>query len=895
MSIINLDKIFKPRRIALLGSDWHLGASVLANLLDAGFQGVVYPIDSGREAINGVPVYPSVDELPKTPDVALICTPAEQAPQDVETCARAGMSGAVVLSGGFREVGEKGRTLEREIAGIIKTHPEFRVLGPNSLGFIAPRLHLNASHAATMPKAGQLVFISESRALCGSMIDWALEADVGFSYFVSVGNMLNVGFGDLIDYFSTDPNTRAIILYLQSIDNARHFMSAASAFSRKKPIVAYKAGHFAESARIVASHTGAMVAEDAVYGAAFERAGVVRVTDLSDVFDVAEVLASQRIPKGPRLAMVGNAGGPLVIATDVLLGRGGVLATLSPHTVEELKGVLPSVGAYRNPVDLQDDASPERFSSVLRVLLTDPAADGVLVIFSVQKDVDSRAVAEAIVEVARGARKPVLAVWMGGTKVRGCAGILSRSGIPTHNSPEQAVRAFLYLVTYARNIDMLYQTPRDIPLHFNLNRTRLRKRLAPLLQAAMGALNEYQAKSFLNAYGIPVANSRVAQTREAAVSFAKRVGYPVVLKVSSPKVLHKVDVGGVALGLGNEREVARAYEEILENVRNRYPDASVEGVTVQKMIELQHGLEMILGAKKDPTFGSVLMVGMGGFAADVIHDQQVGLPPLNERMALRMLESLRHWPMLQDYRGRPGLALDKLVEIMLRFSCLITDYPEIREFDINPLLVGVDGVVALDAAVILDDDNGHSKGNDFVHEHVAIRPYPKEHVRRVTMKEGRPVTFRPVKPEDEPMWHRLIGCSSERSLRQRFRSFFSSTTHQMAVEYCVIDYEREIAIVAETVSEQGRELIGVAHLFADASLDNAEYAVIVSDPWQGLGLGGMLLDHCLGIARGWGIRKVVADTEIGNKAMLKNFRTRGFESRVDYEDGIVYLHKPMFQ
>jgi len=889
MSIINLDKIFKPRRIALLGGDWHLGASVLDNLLGAGFQGVIYPIDPRREAVNGVPTYPSVARLPSTPDVALICTPAAQAPRDVEECAKAGVRGMVIFSGGFREIGAEGQALEREIMGIIKDFPGLRIVGPNSLGFIAPWLGLNASHAATLPKAGPLVFISESRALCSSVIDWAVEADIGFSYFVSVGNMLNVGFGDLIDYFGTDPHTRAIILYLQSVRNARDFMSAASAFARRKPIVAYKAGHFAESARVAASHTGAMVAEDAVYAAAFERAGVVRVTELSDVFGVAEVLASQRIPKGARLAIVGNAGGPAVIATDVLLARGGILAMLRRETVEELDAVLPPMGSHVNPVDLLDDAPPERFADAMRIILADPDVDGVLVIFAVQKDIDPKTIAEAITESARGATKPVLAVWMGGSKTKADMRILSRGGISAHNSPEQAVRAFLYLVTYAGNIETLYQTPRDIPIHFNLNRIRLRKKLAPLLLGSMGALNEYQAKAFLGAYGIPVANSHIVHTREAAVSSAEGIGYPVVLKVLSPEILHKGDVGGVALNLGNARAVADAYDEILGNVRNRQGDATVEGITVQKMIALEHGIEMILGAKKDPTFGFVIMVGVGGFAADVIHDRQVGLPPLNEQAATRMLESLRHWPILQGYRGHPGIDLNKLVEVMIRFSCLITDYPEIREFDINPLLVGENGVVALDAAVILD--TGAARESDTAHEHMAIRPYPEEHVRQMTLKEGMPVTFRPVKPEDEPLWHKLIACSSERSLRQRFRSSLRATTHQMAVEYCVIDYEREIAIVAETMADDGRELIGVAHLFADANLNSAEYAVIVSDPWQGQGLGGMLLDHCLDLAKRWGLNQVVADAEIDNKAMLKNFRSRGFMSDVSYEDGIVYLKK----
>ncbi|MBT8420837.1 MAG: CoA-binding protein, partial [Gammaproteobacteria bacterium] len=518
-----LHRIFKPHRIALLGGNWRLGAIVLKNLLDAGFQGTIYPIDAHRESVNGVPTHVSVDVLPFPPDVALICTPANQVPNDVEICARAGIPGIVILSEGFRECGTQGKNLEHRIAEITRRFPGLRVIGPNSLGFIVPRLHLNASHAATLPAPGRLAFISESRALCSPVIDWAAQAGVGFSCFVSVGNMLDVGFGDLIDYLGADPNTRAIILYLQSVENARHFMSAASAFARRKPIVAYKAGRFVESARVAASHTGAMVAEDAVYDAAFERAGIVRVTELNDVFDVAEVLASQRIPKGPRLAIVGNAGGPAIIATDVLLARGGALTVLNPSTIERLGGALPPACSYTNPVDLQDSAPPERFADALRIVIGDADVDGVLVIFAIQADTDPEAIAKAITKtvanVARGAGKPVLVAWMGGVKAKTGIPILKEAGLPTHASPEQAVRAFLHLVSYARNIETLYQTPRDIPIRFECSRIELRKRLAPLLQkAGDDALNEYQAKSFLNAYGIPVTDSCVVHTREAAVS-----------------------------------------------------------------------------------------------------------------------------------------------------------------------------------------------------------------------------------------------------------------------------------------------------------------------------------------------------------------------------------------
>nr|VFJ68308.1 MAG: acetyltransferase [Candidatus Kentron sp. FM]VFJ68884.1 MAG: acetyltransferase [Candidatus Kentron sp. FM]VFK18039.1 MAG: acetyltransferase [Candidatus Kentron sp. FM] len=900
MTIPSLRKIFKPRRIALLGGDWRLGSSILENILKTGFQGVIYPIDSRRDAVDGISTYPDVGNLPSLPDVAFLCAPAPQVPADLERCAKAGIQGIVIFSPGLGETGSgKGRALADRITRIIGRFPGLRVLGPNSLGFIVPHHRLDASHLTACPKPGYLAFLSESRTLCNTVVDWAVAAEVGFSHIISVGGMLDVGFGDLIDYLGTDPNTRAIILYLQSVKNPRHFMSAARAFARKKPIVVCRAGRFAESARLVVSHTGAMISEDAVYAAAFERAGIVRAEKLNDMFDVAELLASRRIPKGARLAIVGNAGGPAVIATDTLLAGGGMLATLCSRTREELNGLFSasdglSVDTIResaNPLDFPDDLSARHFADALEIVLADRDVDGIVVIFSIRAGIDPEIIAKAVANVARGTGKPVLAAWMGGSRARAGMSILQREGLPVYSSPEQAVRAFLYLVSYARNIETLYQTPRDIPIRFQLNRTRLRKRLAPLLQKFTNPLNEYQAQSFLGAYGIPVTDSRIVYTREAAVSFAEHTGYPVVLKVLSSNISHKVDVGGVFLDLKGPREVAQAYDRILANVRHQGHGMPIQGMLIQKMVKLNHGLEMILGAKKDPTFGPVIMVGMGGFAADVVHDRQVGLPPLNERLASRMLTSLRYWPLLQGYRGRPSVAVDRLIEVMIRFSCLISDYPEIREFDINPLLVGTDSVIVVDAAVILDP-NAELQGTTGSHEHMAIRPYPQEHIRRITLKEGIDVMFRPVRPEDEPLWHKLIACSSERSVRQRFRSFLSTTTHQMALEYCVIDYEREIAIVAETITGE-RELIGVAHMFSDTSLDNAEYAVIVSDAWQGRGVGGMLLDHCLMLAEHWGIKQVVADTQLGNKSMLSNFHSRGFTSEVDYEDGIVYLRKSL--
>ncbi|HEX9768292.1 MAG TPA: GNAT family N-acetyltransferase [Kiloniellales bacterium] len=893
MSTRNLDKIFQPHRIVLLGADdepFSPGSIVLRNIFSGNFPGVVYPVDPRREAVHGIATFPDLRSLPHAADLALLCGPAADVPDQLRQCARAGIEGAIIYSEGFRESGPVGAALETQIRKITSEFTNLRVLGPNTLGIVAPHAGLNASQAITKPPAGHLAFISQSRALCNSIIDWATEQGIGFSYFVSIGNMVDIGFGDLIDYLNRDPHTRAIILYLQSIEHARSFMSAARAFARMKPIVAYKAGRFSASAKAAASHTGAMVAEDAVYGAALERAGVMRVTDLDDVFDVAELLTSKRLPKGPKLAIVSNAGGPAVIATDSLLAREGVLARLNDETIAALNAALPSGGGHNNPADLLDSATADDFSEAIKIVLEDECVDAVLVIFAAQAGSDSLHIAKKVAGIAEHSNKPVLAAWMGGRTVRPGIQHLNEAGIATHSTPEQAVRAFMHLVSYARNLESLYQTPRELPVRFDLNRHKLRRKLRPLFRGKTSRfVSQEQAKSLLKAYGIPFVDGAIVGSREAAIHAAEQIGYPVVLKILAPQIVHKVDIGGVALDLADANAVAEAFGRISQCVREQGTQLDIQGIAVQKMIAARDGIELILGARKDPTFGPVLMVGSGGVATDVTRDRALGLPPLNERLTRRMLEALRLWPILQGYRGRPAIDLDRLIEVVIRFSCLISDYPEIREFEINPLIATPRGVVGVDAAAILEEATVEDARDPYAH--LAIRPYPEEYVRHDRLKDGTPVILRFVRPEDEHQWHRLIAASSPESIRFRFRSLFKKSTHKMAVEQCFIDYEREIGLVAEVEADDSSSLIGVAHLLTDATRDSAEFAVIIADAWQRKGLGGLLLDYCLELAGRWGFKRIIAETHPENRPMLAVFDSRGFAANIRREDDVVYLEK----
>lgn len=893
MTIRNLDCFFKPRRIAVVGASdqpGKVGTTLLRNLVGRGFDGVVYPVNAKREAVQGIAAYKSLAELPHAPDLAIIATPASTVPDLIDQCGRLGVMAALVISAGFRETGAEGLALELQVKGALDRYPGLRVLGPNCLGYIVPSIGLNASFAGAMALPGRVAFVSQSGALCTSILDWANAQGIGFSHFLSIGNMLDVGLDDLLDYLAADPLTDAVVLYVESITQARSFMSAARALSRDKPIVAYKAGRFTASAQAAASHTGAMAGVDAVYEAAFRRAGIVRVFDIDEMFDCAELLARERVPRGPRLAIITNAGGPGVMATDALLDRRGSLAQLERATIDELSRVLPPFWSHGNPVDILGDAPAERYRDALALVLADPNVDGVLVLLTPQAMTDAAASADAVIEAARRRSKPVLAAWMGGAGVQAGVAKLHTAGVPTYATAERAVRAFMSLVEFASNRELLMETPREVPVEFPLDATELRTRFQALVASDAGStLSEDNSKQLLANYGIPVSLPIAAVSADAAAGIAEQVGYPVVLKVHSPQITHKTDVGGVVLNLASAVEVRAAFDKITENARRMRPDAQVLGVTVQKMVAAVHGVELILGMKRDPVFGPVIMVGAGGVTAELFQDRALELPPLDERLARRMLESLRAWPLLTGYRGRPVVNVDQLLETLMRFSYLVAHLPEIAEIDINPLLVTPEGVIALDARIILGGEVGSTSPQPF--SHLAIRPYPEEWVKTVCLPDESEILLRPIRPEDEPLWQGLVASCSPETLRQRFRYMFKTPSHAMAARFCFLDYDREIAIVAEAIVGNERRLVGIGRLIADADHTSAEFAVLVADAWQGRGLGSILLDYCLTICDRWGVRQVTAETAPDNLRMLTMFQRRGFSLDRTVAPDVVVVRK----
>jgi acetyltransferase len=894
MDVHHLDSIFKPHRIALVGvgpNPNSVGGKILANLVGGGFRGVVYPVNPTAEAVMGIPCYQSVGSLPRTPDLGILCAAAAQIPDLVAQCGEAGFGGLIVVSSGFRETGPEGLRLEDEVRRQAARFPAMRIIGPNCLGLIVPGLSLNASFAGAMPKPGQVAFISQSGALCTSVLDWAIQEKVGFSHFISIGNSIDVGFADLIDYLGEDEQTKSILLYIESIRDARRFMTAARAFARTKPIIAYKAGRFPESAAAAASHTGALAAEDAIYDAAFRRAGIARVFDFGEIFDVAELLGRRKIPRGDRLGILTNAGGPGVMAVDALVAAAGQPARLSEETLARLDEALPPAWSHGNPVDILGDAKSKLAAKAASVVLEDAGVDALLVIITPQAMTNPTAIAKEISALAAATPKPILAAWLGAASMQEGLRILNDSGIPTYTTPEQGVRAFMTLVGYSRNLEILYETPKDIPVEFSLDRRALRERFEALSAGPGGILSEEDSKALLEAYGIATVRPHAALSADQAVRAAEGLGYPVVLKILSPDITHKSDVGGVVLGLGGPDAVREAFAGIVKRAAAARPEARIEGVTVQRMARLEDGVQMILGAKKDATFGTVLMAGLGGTAAELFGDRALGFPPLNERLARRMIESLKIHPLLKGYRGRPAMAESALLETLMRLSYLVADCPEIVELDINPLLVTPDAVLALDARVVLE--RAAVGRRDEPYAHLALRPYPEEYVRTVALPEGGTCLLRPIKPEDESLWMELLAQCSRESIYQRFRGFFSWAQHDVAVRFCYIDYDRELAIVAETEVDGRRVLMGVGRLAADPMKKTAEYAVLVGDRWQDQGLGGVLTDYCLEIARDWGLQKIVAVTNSDNPRMVSVFEKRGFAIKPDPGGSVVEVSKDL--
>jgi len=871
----NLYRLFNPRSVAVVGASNkpdRVGYALIKNIIDAGFKGKVYPVNQKRSRVIGLKAYPSVSSLPEMTDLVLIATPAETVPEILKQCGKAKAGGVIITSSGFKESGIKGKQLDRQLRQIVQKYP-IRVVGPNCLGFIRPSMDLNASFASQNPSPGKIAFISQSGALGAAILDWAIRQKIGFSYFISIGEMIDVDFADLIDYLGNDSTVSSILLYMESLTNSRRFLSAARAFASSKPIIVLKAGISPEGAQAALSHTGNLAGDDTVFDAAFQRAGILRVDRLDELFNCANALAVEKMPEGNRLAIVTNAGGAAVIAADTLVERGGCLAKLSASTVKELKKALPSACRCKNPIDLLGDANEVRYREAVHCCLKDHNVDGILVILTPQAMTNPVKIAKNITALPNEQQKTFLAVWMGGDKVSAGIRVLQSRGIPVFSFPEQAVETFIHMYSYYANLKLLYQTPPNIPEEFSPDTLSARKLISRVITGKRFILAEYETKRVLANYGIPVPRGGLARNASEAVNLAKKIGYPVALKISAPAIVHKTEIGGVKLDLISSEAVQSGFLEVINNCRSCFPDTEIQGVLVEAMISKRY--ELLVGSKKDSLFGPVILFGMGGVAVEVFKDVNVGLPPLNMMLARRLIEGTKIYNLLRGYRGIKGVNLDSVAYLLYKFAYLVMDFPEIKEIDINPFAIDEIGGVVLDAEIVLDQ--AAIKVGTKPYDHLSISPYPKQYEKMVNLKGGQRVLLRAVKPEDEPLEKELFQTFSDETKRFRFFSIIKEMTHERLTRYTHIDYDREVAIVAEIENHEGKKLVGVGRLIADPYNKDAEFALVVGDPWQGQGLGSMLTDYLIKIARQRRIRKLYAYLLEDNQVMAYILRKRRFE------------------
>ncbi len=886
-----LNAIFEPKSIAVIGATERVGSvgrTLLWNLISNPFGGTVFPINPKHGSVLGIKAYPHLAALSEQVDLAVIATPVQTVPGIMAECVATDVKGVIIISDGFKESGVAGVKMEQQI--LEQAHKgKMRVIGTDCLGVMSPQIGLNATYASSMARPGNVGFISQSGALCSAVLDWSLTENVGFSAVISTGSMVDVGWGDLIDYLGSDQQTTSIVIYLETIGDTRSFLSAAREVARIKPIIILKAGHTQAAAQAATTHTGVLSGSHEVFEAACRRIGVLTVNRLDELFAMAGVLAKQPRPRGPRLTILTNAGGPGILATDALLSSGGVLAELSPPTLSALDQVLPAHWSHSNPVDIQGGANPERYAKVVEIAAQDPNSDGLLVILTPQAMTDPALTAEKLKHYATTTGKPILASWMGGEKVASGNMILNQASIPTFPYPDTAARVFSYMWRYSSNLRSLYETPlpslelgKDGPDHNSAV-----KLIETARQSGRTMLTAVESMQLLTAYGIPTVETRVANNESEAVKCAEEIGYPVVLKLFSDTISHKTDVGGVQLHLSGEEAVRSAYRAIEATVSDKVGAEHFQGVLVEPMISLD-GYELIVGSSLDPQFGPVLLFGSGGQLVEVYRDHALALPPLTTTLARRMMEQTRVFTALEGVRGRAPIDLAALEQLLVRFSYLVVEQRQIKEIDINPLLATAGRLIALDARVVLHKPD---MSEDELPK-LAIRPYPLQYARPWTMNGGIAVTLRPIRPDDEPLMVKFHETLSDRSVYFRWLHMLGLSqrvAHERLIGICFIDYDREMALVAEYHNPQTEqnEIIGVGRLIKDHGENEAEFAVLISDQYQQKGLGAELMRRLIQVGHDEKYLRLTGDIDPENQGMQQICRQLGFRLQYSLEEQLM--------
>ncbi len=875
-----LDKFFNPQAVAVVGAspkEGRIGNYLIRNLQRDGFPGRIYPINPNHQEIMGLPAYASLTAISAPVDLAIIAIPIQGVPEIMRECGRVGIPGAIIISAGGKEVGEAGLEIETEIKQAAR-EGNVRYLGPNCMGIICPYTKLNASFAAHSTQPGSLALLSQSGAICSATLDWAATEKIGFSHFVSIGSMADIDFGDMIDYLGNDERARSIIIYMENITHHRTFRSAPRSVARVTPIIVAKSGRSQAAARAAASHTGALAGQDDAYNALFRRAGMIRVDTIAQLFSCAEALGKTNRPLGGNLAIITNAGGPGVMAVDAFSKWNAEPVELTAETVAKLSDLLPPHWSRSNPIDILGDAPPQRYEQTLQVCLQAPEIDGVVMILSPQAMTNPTAVAREIIQELKAQAKPIFAVWMGSQEVAEGISILNSGGIPTFHTPEEAVDTFMEMYSYTKNLQLLQETPPQSPQDIKVNTPQARSFISACLQRQLFSLSEIEAKAILSAYGIPVNRTVSASSAEVAAEAAAEIGFPVAVKIHSYDISHKSDVDGVRVNLKTPQEVKEAYEQITSRARTLRPQAKILGVTVQNQIQPTN-LELILGCKLDPHFGPLLLFGMGGVLTEIFRDTAVALPPLNMQLARRMLQYPRIYKILQGYRHIPPANLDLLAQILVRLSHLVTDFSEIVELDINPLLITGDTAVAVDARIVIAPPQVPAP------RHLIIAPYPNQYESSWLLKDGTPVLLRPMIPEDEKLVEGLLRSCSEETLYFRYFRVLKSFPHSFLLRFTQNDYDRELGLAAIGVPPGPEVMMGVGRLVMTPDRELAEFAVIVADPWHGKGLGEKLIAEVINIARDFGVKLLWGEILATNEPMLGLVRKLGFSVK-EPEEGL---------
>ena len=879
-----LSSLFKPESVVLFGaSDKQdsVGGVVFRNLLTSGFEGRIFAINPKRDEVQGQKAYSTLEEIDEAIDLAVVATPAKSIPGIVEECGEHGIKMMLILSAGFRETGAEGRRLEDRVTQLVKRHG-IRLMGPNCLGIIRPDRGLNITFGNNNAQPGSLAFVSQSGAICTAILDWAEKNEIGFSAVVSTGIAADLDFGDYLDFLVSDPATKAILLYIEGINDARRFMSSLRAAARIKPVIALKVGRHAAGAEASMSHTGALVGSDEVFASALSRSGVLRVQTVGQLFSAAKALSAANYRgKSERLVIITNGGGPGVMAADRATDQEIELSSLSPATMAALDEVLPSVWSHGNPVDIIGDAPPERYEQALDICLKDPGVDGAIVILTPQAMTNPTEVAKAVLESAAKTSKPIMTSWMGGKQVEAARKLLREARLPDFRTLENAVDAFSYLARYNKNQRLLLQTPGGLPRGQEVpDREGARLIIEAVLTEQRRVLTETESMAVLNAFRIPTVRNGIARSGNEALIIAESIGFPIAMKILSTDISHKSDVGGVRLNINSAQEVRGTYRQLIDEVRRHKPDAELSAVTIEKMYRSSNGRELMIGVIRDPVFGPEISFGSGGTTVEIMGDSAVALPPLNRRLAIDLINRTKVSKMLGKFRQMPAVDMDQLVNVLLSVSAMACELPWLREMDINPLIVDEKGVVAVDARIVVD----YPTPSTDPYHHLAIHPYPTHFARKIQLNDGTDITIRPIRPEDAEMEAKFVRELSNEAKYFRFMNSFQELSQEMLVRFTQIDYHNEMALIAVKTDVHGDEQIGVARYSTNVDKTSCEFALVVSDKWQSRGIAHHLMKDLMEIARDRNLETMEGQVLRDNSKMLELVSSLGFEIRNDPVD-----------